>query len=153
MNGRKVIIDQALCRKVELLIKGGAPHAEVAQICGISAATVSRIKTAGFSAEQFMMNNDKRREADHKKRLEALDKAIDEVRSDTNATEDSLRMAATVAGQIAGQMEMDLHKPVHSELNEMTDQAKMMRFVAGQVNRLLNVLEDILTYAKKAGGA
>lgn len=153
-NGRKVVIDQALCRKVELLVKGGASHAEVGQICGISPATVSRIRTAGFNAEQFMRNNDMRREAEQKKRLKALDEAIDYVREMSkkdNASEQSLRLD----GQIAGQVEMDLKKPAeeHKEPGEMTDQAKMMRFIAGQVKLVLSALEEISGRLERAGGA
>lgn len=150
MNGRKVIIDQALCRKVELLIKGGAPHAEVAQICGISAATVSRIKTAGFSAEQFMANNDKRREEDQKKRLEALDNAIAEVRSDPNATEHSLTMAAPATGQIKGQIQMDLEKPAEEQKGELVDLEKLKRFYAAQIQKLVDAI-TALASALQAG--
>lgn len=152
-DGRKVVIDQALCRKVELLVKGGAKHTEVGQICGISSATVSRIRTAGFNAEQFMRNNDMRREADQKKRLKKLDDAIDYVREmakKDNASEQSLRMD----GQIAGQVAMDLKKPAEEQKEpcEMSDQTKMMRFIAGQFTRVLSALEEISGLIEKAGG-
>ena len=157
MNGRKVVIDQALCRKVELLVKGGAKHTEVAQICGISAATVSRIRTSGYDAEQFKQNNDKRREEEQKKRITALDKAIEEVRSDENATKDSLLMSsALVIGpqhmkdQLSGQMEMDLVKkeePAKTAPDEMT---KLMRFWAAQMQKLVDAI-DKLSQAALAG--
>lgn len=149
MNGRKVVIDQALCRKVELLVKGGAKHTEVAQICGISAATVSRIRTSGYDAEQFKQNNDKRREEEQKKRITALDKAIEEVRNDKNATENSLRMDAPKT-ELPGQIEMDLVKKADSATAVSDEMTKLMRFWAAQMQKLVDAI-DKLSQAALAG--
>ena len=147
MNGRKIVIDQSLCRKVELMVKGGAKHSEVAGICGISTATVSRIRSAGYNAEQFMLNNDKRREDDQKKRMEKLDQAIDEVRSDKNATKDSLLMSDAlvmapqqVKDQLAGQMEMDLSKPAEEQKSDQVDVEKLKRFYAAQIQKIVDAI-------------
>lgn len=148
-NGRKVVIDKELCRKVELMLKGGASATEVGGHLGISSATVSRIKTAGFSVEQFMLNNDKRREEDQKKRIERLDAAIAEVRSDKNAGKESLMMAAP-AGMIPGQMEMDLKKPAEDQKTETMDIEKLKRFYAAQIQKIVDAI-TALASALQAG--
>ena len=155
-NGRKVVIDQALCRKVELLVKGGAKHSEVGSICGISSATVSRIRTAGFNAEKFQRNNDIRREAEQKKRMDALDNAIEEVRSDKNASPESLLMyvpADKVVGQIKGQMQMDLKKPAEEEKSEPIDLEKWKRFYAAQIQKLVNAITALASALQTGGEA
>lgn len=152
-NGRKVVIDKELCRKVELMLKGGASTTEVGGHLGISSATVSRIKTAGFSVEQFMLNNDKRREDDQRKRIEKLNAAIEEVRGDKNATKESMLMfvpADNVVGQIAGQMEMDLKKPAEEQKAETMDIEKLKRFYAAQIQKIVDAIQALAT-ALQAG--
>ena len=52
MKKERVVIDQKMCRMVELMMKGGASTTEISERMGISKATISRIKTAGFSEMQ-----------------------------------------------------------------------------------------------------
>ena len=60
MSNERTTIDQALCRKVQILLNGGATGQEVAKMENISEGTVSRIRKAGFSAEQYRENTRKR---------------------------------------------------------------------------------------------
>ena len=62
---KKVAITQDLCRMVELMLKGGAQQKEVGERLGISKATVSRIKTAGYDAEQYRKNTTERVEKEN----------------------------------------------------------------------------------------
>ena len=52
MKKERPVIDQKMCRMVELMMKGGASTTEISERMGISKATISRIKTAGFSEMQ-----------------------------------------------------------------------------------------------------
>lgn len=131
MKKERVVIDQKMCRMVELMLKGGAPTKEIGEQMGISKATISRIKSAGFSALQYAANTAKRR----------LDeKAVTWV----NAAED----------QMPGQMQMEMpvdytaaaaqiEREITTEKPEMSDQVKMMRFVASQVDKVIMKLDQI----------
>ena len=76
MAKERVNVTQAMCEHAELLLKGGANNKTAAKILGISAATVSRIKSAKFSAIMFAQNTERRRleekEREEKKNKEEL---------------------------------------------------------------------------------
>ena len=50
---KRIVIDQAMCDHVRILLSGGAKVEQAAQIIGIGDTTVSRIKKAGFNAEVY----------------------------------------------------------------------------------------------------
>lgn len=114
MSNERTTIDQALCRKVQILLNGGATGQEVAKMENISEGTVSRIRKAGFSAEQYRENTRKRVLKEKQKEQEP-------------------------AEELPGQIEMELpHEP-----KEMSDQTKLMRFQAAQVEKLLLRMDRI----------
>ena len=130
MKKERVVIDQKMCRMVELMMKGGAPTAEIGEQLGISKATISRIKTAGFSALQYAANTALR---------------VQNAKAGTWVPE-----AEEADGQI--QMEMlpvdyteaaKMEREISTEKPEMSDQVKMMRFVDGQVEKLIMKLDQI----------
>ena len=131
MKKERVVIDQKMCRMVELMLKGGAPTKEIGEQMGISKATISRIKSAGFSALQYAANTAKRR----------LDeKAV----TWANAAEDPM------PGQMQMEMPVDytaaaaqIEREITTEKPEMSDQVKMMRFVASQVDKVIMKLDQI----------
>lgn len=67
---KRTIIDEELCRKVELLIKGGASIDEAAKLTNTSEGTINRIKAAGFDIEKFNENKEKRRMKERKQKEE-----------------------------------------------------------------------------------
>lgn len=68
MSKPRTVIDQKLCRKAEMMFKDPkATMKEVAELLGVSPATMSRICTAGFSVEAYNHNNTVRRVKEKKK--------------------------------------------------------------------------------------
>ena len=124
----RIIIDDRLCRKVQLMLCSGANAAEVAELAGISETTVSRIKKAGFSAQQYEENT-KKRKIEEKKKPGITISAADVIAAVKSEEE-----------QVPGQMEMDLQP----KAPEMSDQTKMMRFQAGQVEKICEKLDKII---------
>ena len=117
MKNERVVINEMLCRKVQLMIAGGAGTAEVAEIVGVSQTTVSRIRRAGYSAKQY--------EADKNKRVNDARKKPEEQAED----------------QVPGQIEMELIEK--TEKQEYSDTTKMMRFQASQIDKLALKLDHI----------
>lgn len=67
---KRTIIDEYLCRKVQLLIKGGASMEEAAKLTETSVGTIGRIKAAGYDIEKFNENKEKRRMDERKQKEE-----------------------------------------------------------------------------------
>lgn len=112
---KKLEITQELCRKVQIML-AGAKAPEVAKLLGISDKTVYRIVKAGFDAEQYRKDTEARRE---QKKPE--EKPAEE--------------------QVPGQISMEL--PEKEEKKETGDQSKLMRFQAGQADKLYMMLNKI----------
>ena len=131
---KKVAITQDLCRMVELMLKGGAKQKEVGERLGISKATVSRIKTAGYDAEQYRKNTTERVEKENQAEEEEKIRfplTVEKV----EATEDGISVVARQEEeQVPGQICMNL-QPAEEQKQEMSDQTKLMRFIAGQVDK------------------
>ena len=129
MKKERVVIDQKMCRMVELMMKGGAPTAEISEQMKISKATISRIKSAGFSAEQYAANTALR---------------VQNAKAGTWVPE-----AEEAEGQIQMEMPVDyteaarMEREITTEKPEMSDQVKMMRFVAAQVDKVIMKLDQI----------
>ena len=134
MRKERVVIDQKMCRMVELMLKGGAPTSEIGEQLGISKATISRIKTAGFSALQYAANTALRR----------LNENAGEILSEVKIPDNE-----NVQGQIQMEMPVDyteaarMEREITTEKPEMSDQVKMMRFVASQVDKVIMKLDQI----------
>ena len=111
---KKVEITQELCRKAQMMLAGGKAR-EVARLLGVSETTVSRIKAAGFDPVKYAENTDRRRIIEKNTKA---DKAIEEIRE-----------------QVAGQICMDLQS-AEEQKPEMSEQVKMMRFLAGKFNEV-----------------
>lgn len=128
---KKVAITQDLCRMVELMLKGGAQQKEVGERLGISKATVSRIKTAGYDAEQYRKNTTER--------VEKENQAEEEEKIRFPLTVEKVEMSeggvSVTARQAEEQISMDL-KPAEEQKPEMSDQTKLMRFLAGKFNEV-----------------
>ena len=129
MSKERTVIDQALCRQVELLLKGGASGQEAARITNTSSGTISRIKAAGFDVNVFRMNTERRRIAEQNQRA---DNVIREAFDKLNEQYPEMKQKEEIPGQI--RMELP---------EEMTEQTKMMRFQAAQVEKVLRKLETI----------
>ena len=119
-EAKKTQITDQVCKQIQLMLKGGAKQTEVGALLGIHPSTVSKIAKAGFSVEQYLENKKIEREREKQ--------AMKPAEEPQPAEE-----------QVPGQIEMDLTpgKP------EMSDHVKMMRFMAGQVDKLYMKMETI----------
>ena len=144
---KKVAITQDLCRMVELMLKGGAQQKEVGERLGISKATVSRIKTAGYDAEQYRKNTTERVEKENLAEMTEEEKQILGIKypltvERVETSEGGVSVTARQAEeQVEGQMEMELPLPVTITAEDL--QVKLMRFQAAQVEKVLAKLEKI----------
>ena len=120
-EAKKMQVTDQICKQVQLMRRGGANQTEVGKLLGINPCTVSRIESAGFSYEQYLEN---RRIAKEKEK-----KAKEQPQEQEPAEE-----------QVPGHIEMEL---VAAKPAEMTDQVKLMRFQAGQIDKLVLKLDHI----------
>ena len=120
-EAKKMQVTDQICKQVQLMRRGGANQTEIGKLLGINPCTVSRIESAGFSYEQYLEN---RRIAKEKEK-----KAKEQAQEQEPAEE-----------QVPGQIEMEL---VAAKPQEMTDQVKLMRFQAGQIDKLVLKLDHI----------
>ena len=113
---KKKRVTEQDCRLAELLLKSNAPMKEIAALVGKDQTTINRMKRAGFDLETYNRITKDRRMKFAKE------------------PEEPER-----APEIEGQMEMDLTtmKP------DMSDQVKMMRFQAAQVDKVIMKLDQI----------
>lgn len=111
MKKERTQITQELCDHVKILLAGGANIDKAAQITKTGHATVSRIKAAGFDAEVYRQQQQKRQA---KKKPEVVLTINHE--------------------ELDGQMKMDLQAA--EEPKEMSDQIKLMRFQAAQADKI-----------------
>ena len=143
---KKVAITQDLCRMVELMMKGGAKPQEIGERLGISKTTVSRIKTAGYDAEQYRKNTTERVEKENQ-----ADKAAEEIQFPLKVehvvmTDGGIEIVCTKPEeQVPGQISMDL-QPAEEQKPEMSDQVKLMRFQAAQVEKITSKLDKLIDY-------
>lgn len=119
---KKLDVNQELCRKVQIML-AGAKMGEVAELLGISKTTVSRIKAAGFDPEQYAKNTQKRVEEENKAEADPEPE------------------------QVAGQICMELQPAEEQKPAEEPDaedlQTKMMRFLAGKMDKIETRLHSI----------
>ncbi|MBO7661920.1 MAG: hypothetical protein J6U01_00955 [Clostridia bacterium] len=120
-EAKKVQVTDQICKQAQLMRRGGANQTEIGKLLGVNPCTISRIEKAGFNYDQYMEN---RRIAKEKEK-----KAKEQPQEQEQAEE-----------QVPGQIEMEL---VAAKPQEMTDQVKLMRFQAGQIDKLVLKLDHI----------
>ena len=135
---KKVAITQDLCRMVELMLKGGAKPQEIGERLGISKTTVSRIKTAGFDAEQYRKNTEKRVAEENGVRTSQQVLDVEE-------TEHGIIITDRARMQQPGQISID-DLPAEEQKAEMSDQVKLMSFQAAQVEKITSKLDKVIDY-------
>ena len=120
-EAKKMQVTDQICKQVQLMRRGGANQTEIGKLLGINPCTVSRIESAGFSYEQYLENRRIAKEKEKKAKEQA---------EEPQAQEE----------QVPGQIEMEL---VEAKPAEMSDQVKLMRFQAGQIDKLVLKLDHI----------
>ena len=135
---KKVAITQDLCRMVELMLKGGAQQKEVGERLGISKATVSRIKTAGYDAEQYRKNTTERVEKENQAEETVCIPLTPGKVIRVDQKGDEITVTEMEEEQVPGQISMDLQPAEEQKPEQTADptaedlQTKMMRFLGGK---------------------
>lgn len=122
-EAKRTQITEALCKQAQLMRRGGANQTEIGKLLGVNPCTISRIEKAGFDLKIYNENTKARKEKEQKKAQEPEKPEAEE--------------------PIAGQIEMELT----TEKPDMSDQTKMMRFQAAQVDKLIMKLDQIYNMA------
>ena len=117
-EAKKMQVTDQICKQVQLMRRGGANQTEIGKLLGINPCTVSRIEKSGFDLATYTAQRKERREKEMKKAEEL------------QAQEE----------QVPGQIEMEL---IEKKPQEMTEQVKLMRFQAGQIDKLVLKLDHI----------
>lgn len=120
-EAKKMQVTDQICKQVQLMRRGGANQTEIGKLLGINPCTVSRIESAGFNYEQYLENRRIAKEKEKKAKEQA---------EEPQAQEE----------QVPGQIEMEL---IEKKPQEMTEQVKLMRFQAGQIDKLVLKLDHI----------
>ena len=138
----RTVIDQALCRQVELLLRGGASGQEAARITKTSSGTISRITAAGIDVNVFRMNTERRRIAEKNQREDTTIRSLIQEYAEKQDPEKMAERDRKVLEQVKRQDEVE--GQIRMELpEEISDQTKFMRFQAAQVEKVLRKLETI----------
>lgn len=151
---KRTIIDEDLCRKVQLLIKGGASMEEAAKLTETSAGTIGRIKAAGYDIEKFNENKEKRRVEERKQKEgeeqipgqmqlsfpedpdEAFDRYVKEILETMN------RQARIF--QDGMKMIEDGMKMIEDEKKELENQRKESREQIRRLHNIVGIIQDAL---------
>lgn len=120
-EAKKVQVTDQICKQAQLMRRGGANQTEIGKLLGVNPCTISRIEKAGFNYEKYLENRRIAKEKEKKAKEQA---------EEPQAQEE----------QVPGQIEMEL---VAAKPAEMTDQVKLMRFQAGQIDKLVLKLDHI----------
>lgn len=122
-EAKRVLITEQICKQAQLMRKGGANQTEVGMLLGVNPCTISRIEAAGFDLKKYTEQRKIRRETEEKRKQQKAEKPVEDAEE-----------------QVPGQMEMEL---VETKPQEMSDQVKLMRFQAAQVDKLVLKLDHI----------
>lgn len=136
----RAIITPGLIRQVQLMLAGGATGKEVAEITGTSEGTISRIKKAGFDYEQFQKNTEARRKPPRENLwpVEFIRQEMEKQEPEKLELQGGVDYQVKVIEELPGQIGMDLQP----EKPEMSDQVKMMRFLAGRLDGMEKMLKS-----------
>lgn len=121
MAKERTVINQELCKKVKLMLAGGANGKEVAELLGIGETTVSRIKKAGFDIVKYNENTDMRRNRKNEEKVPEPEQMKVELIYDQSIAEE-----------------------YRKEQEQKNDENRMMRFQAHQVDRIIGRMEGAI---------
>ena len=137
-EAKKTQVTEQICRQAQLMRKGGANQAQVAELLGINNSTVSRMEAAGFNYEKYIEMRRIRREREKKQKEKPK----------VELTVSSEELAETEEEQVPGQIRMilapaEILQKAEDKKTETADLTKLMRFQAGQVDKLMMKLDKL----------
>lgn len=147
MNRKKPDITQKICDQVKYLITGGATNRMAGAFVGLSASTVSRIRTADYNAEQYRKNNEIRNAEEKKAGSYACgftgECELPEPGIMLTDEGPVIREELQVTGdQVPGQMKMFFQGEGKPPI-PIVDETKLMRFLAGKTGEITTKLDKI----------
>lgn len=131
-EAKKTQVTEQICRQAQLMRKGGANQAQVAELLGINNSTVSRMEAAGFDYEKYIEMRRIRREREKKQKEKPK----------VELTVSSEELAETEEEQVPGQIRMilapaEILQPAEDKKADPEDLTKLMRFQAGQADKII----------------
>ena len=129
-ENKRVQITKEIGIAAKIMYDRGKKVKDIALALGPSESAISHLKTAGWDVDKYL---EKKREDN----LRAAEKR-------------KTKKEEPKPEQLMGQIEMDLKAAEGEHKPEMSDQTKMMRFQAHQVDRIVEILEEILAELRKA---
>lgn len=143
MADKRIEITQGLCRKVQLMMSGGAKANEIRNLLGISTATISRIKSADFDAVKYQQNSEKRRVVKKALAPEGVPMLQVPGEEDAELEECAARldaMANGAEGQVPGQVSM-FEQEDSGDIKALV--RGFMRLYAGKMDDIKKDIEKI----------
>lgn len=141
-EAKKTQITEQICRQAQLMRKGGANQTQVAELLGVNPCTVSRIEAAGFDMEKYTENQKARREREKMLKEHPMRQWSAEISAEEQPE-----------AQVPGQIRMEIPEKVEGvpinatyadEISrEYPENVKLMRFQAGQVDKLIMKLDKL----------
>lgn len=151
MADKRIEITQGLCRKVQLMMNGGAKAKEIRNLLGISTATISRIKNADFDAVKYQQNSEKRRVVKKALAPEGVPMLQVPGEEDAELEECAARldaMANGAEGQVPGQVSM-FEQEDSGDIKALV--RGFMRLYAGKMDDIKKEIEALPSPERNGG--
>ena len=151
MADKRIEITQGLCRKVQLMMNGGAKANEIRNLLGISTATISRIKSADFDAVKYQQNSEKRRVVKKALAPEGVPMLQVPGEEDAELEECAARldaMANGAEGQVPGQVSM-FEQEDSGDIKALV--RGFMRLYAGKMDDIKKEIEALPSPERNGG--
>lgn len=138
----RVTVTQGMCDHAKLLLKGGANNKTAGKMLGVSSATVSRMRSAGFSVIVFNQNTERRRiEENNRKMQRELEEDVNKWDAALKAdnAKGQLQMVLPGAGPVRvvqDDNENDAKNDKPAEDKAEKDETRMMRFLGSKFDQL-----------------
>ena len=130
---KRLVIDQELCRKVELMMKSGAKQKEISELLGVGVSTMGRIKEAGYNAEEYRRVTDARKAKEKPAPMKFINEML---------KKSTIKDLEADNEQVPGQIRMFMPEG-GGQAVQIMDQDKMIRFLAGKIDLLSGWLAGV----------
>ena len=152
---KKLKITKELCRKVQIMLAGGATMKEIGELLGISKATVSRIKIAGFNPEEYQKLTRERAEKEKAKQEAPAEEQPEECPGQISMDElepipeVEWKESATPITDLINQVVEKTAEEAMNKAPANADQVKLIRFLAGRFDSLEHEIAMVVKAVEK----
>lgn len=120
---KRTIVDQKMCDMVRMMMAGKPKIKTVADMLGVGASTIQRIQAAGFDAQKYKQLTGERKAKERQDKEPAAE--------DTQELPGQIKMFFPEGGN---------EPPVQLMPIQIVDENKLIRFLAGQVEKICALL-------------